>query len=118
MIFSAIAKRSSALGGIPFSSSVRQTTAAPYLAMSGRIRLIEASSPLTELTRGLPFTARRAASRTSGFVESIWRGTSVTDWIALIVFTIIYCSSMPGAPTLTSRMSAPASTWETAWLKM
>ena len=51
---SAIAKRSSAFAGMPFSSKVNPTTAVPYFFTKGRILARLASSPFTELTIGLP----------------------------------------------------------------
>ena len=78
IIFSAMATRCSALGGMPSLSSVRPTTAAPYFFTSGRTFLRLSSSPFTEFTIGLPLYTRSAASSTSGIVLSIWRGTLVT----------------------------------------
>lgn len=56
---------------------------------------------------GLPLYTRSAASSTSGIVESICSGTSTTACNDFIVSIIISRSSIPGRPTLTSRISAP-----------
>ena len=74
-----MATLSSAFLGIPSLSRARPITAAPYFFTIGRMLLRESSSPLTELTIGLPLYTLNAASRTSGIVESSWRGTSTTD---------------------------------------
>ena len=108
-IFFAMATRSGAVLGIPFSSSARPTTQAPYFLTSGRTLLREFSSPFTELTIGLPQYILSPASKTSGIVLSICRGTSHTDWIALMASTIMLLSSISGSPTLTSSISAPPS---------
>ena len=110
----AMANRSAAFLGMPFSSSVSPTTAAPYFLTSGRIFCREASSPLTELTMGLPLYTRRAASMTAGMVESSCNGVPPIDCNALTVRIIMPFSSMPGMPTFTSSRSAPASTCCTA----
>ena len=69
-IFSAIAKRPSAVFGIPPLSSARPTTAAPYFFTRGSIASRDSSSPFTEFTIGFPLYTLRPASRTSGIVES------------------------------------------------
>ena len=69
--------------GMPPSSRVRPTTAAPYFFTRGRMASKTASSPFTELTMALPQYTRRAPSSTLGSVESSWRGASVTPWRAL-----------------------------------
>ncbi len=108
LIFSAIAKRSSAFFGIPFLSRVRPTTQAPYFFTRGRTFSSDSSSPFTELTIGFPLYTLRAASSTAGIVESIWRGVSVIPCKAFIVLIIMAFSSISGRPTLTSSISAPA----------
>ena len=50
----ATTSRPSTVLGIPPSSSVRPTTAAPYFLHSGRMASRERCSPFTELTIGLP----------------------------------------------------------------
>ena len=70
-IRSAIANLSYAVSGIPFSSKVRPTTAAPYFLTDGKILSMTASSPLTELTIALPLYTLSAASMASGLPESI-----------------------------------------------
>ena len=70
-ICSAMAKRSSAVGGIPAELSVRPTTAAPYFFMIGRMRSSTSGSPLTELTIGFPLHARTPASIALTSDESI-----------------------------------------------
>ena len=113
-ILSAIAKRPSAVFGIPPLSSVRPTTAAPYFLTRGSIASSDSGSPFTEFTTGLPLYTLRPASRTSGLVESSCKGVSQTPCIALTAVIIISFSSIPGRPTLTSRISAPAFTCSTA----
>ena len=61
-IFSAIRSRSSALEGMPVSSSVSPMTTAPYFATMGSTSAILLAFPLTELMMGLPFTYLAAAS--------------------------------------------------------
>ena len=51
----ATANRTSGSSLIPESSLLIATTAAPYLRMSGRTRSSRSSSPVTELTRALPW---------------------------------------------------------------
>ncbi len=51
----ATAKRTSGSMLIPVSSLLIATTAAPYLRTSGRTRSRRSSSPVTELTSGLPW---------------------------------------------------------------
>ena len=114
-IFCASANRCSASAGIPFSSSVRPTTAAPYFLQMGRRRSSTACSPFTELTIGLPLYTRSPASRTSARVESSCRGRSHTLCTAFTARIIISCSSISGRPTFTSRISAPAPACSTAW---
>ena len=53
-ILFAISNLPSAVFGIPFSSSVRPTTQAPYFLTSGKTVLRLFSSPFTEFTIGLP----------------------------------------------------------------
>ena len=107
-ILFAISNLLSALLGIPFSSNVRPTTAAPYFLTKGNTVFNDFSSPLTELTIGLPLYTLSAASNTSGMVESICKGVSAILWIDLIALIIISFSSTPGRPTFTSKISAPA----------
>ena len=114
----AMANRSAAFLGMPFSSRVSPTTAAPYFLTSGRMFCSDASSPLTELTMGLPLYTRSAASMTAGMVESSCKGVPPMDWSAFTVRIIMPFSSMPGIPTFTSKRSAPASTCCTAWSNM
>ena len=51
----ATANRTSGSMLMPVSSLLIATTAAPYLRMSGRTRSRRSSSPVTELTSGLPW---------------------------------------------------------------
>ena len=108
IIFLAMATLSCAFLGIPFLSSARPITAAPYFFTIGRMLLRDSSSPFTELTIGLPLYILNAESSTSGIVESSCKGTSTTDCRDLTVSIIICLSSIPGSPTLTSSISAPA----------
>ena len=108
-IRSARSNRCCAVSGRPFSSMASPTTAAPYFFTMGRMASKISALPLTELTMARPQQARRPASMTSGLVESICRGRETTDWMALTTSVIITTSSMPGRPTFTSKMSAPAS---------
>ena len=108
IIFFAMATLSSAFLGIPSLSSARPITAAPYFLTIGRMLLSESSSPLTEFTIGFPLYILKAESRTSGIVESSCKGTSTTDCNDLTVSIIICLSSIPGSPTFTSSISAPA----------
>ena len=71
IIFFAMATLSSAFLGMPSLSSASPITPAPYFLTRGRTLLRDSSSPLTELTSGLPLDTRSAASSTSGIVESI-----------------------------------------------
>ena len=54
MIFSAIRTRPAAVSGMPSSSSVSATTAAPYFLTSGSTVCSDSALPFTELTSGLP----------------------------------------------------------------
>ena len=69
-IRSAIAKRPSAVGGMPPASIASPTTAAPYFFASGKMRSSTACSPLTELIIALPLTTRKPASIAAGSEES------------------------------------------------
>ena len=53
-IFRAMSIRAWTVLGMPFPSSVRPTTAAPYFFTRGRMASRMASSPFTELTMALP----------------------------------------------------------------
>ena len=50
----AMATRSAAVAGRPFSSRVRPTTAAPYFFTSGSTAEMDSALPLTEFTAALP----------------------------------------------------------------
>ncbi len=51
----ATANRTSGSSLMPVSSLLIATTAAPYFLISGRTRSRRSSSPVTELTSGLPW---------------------------------------------------------------
>ena len=118
IIFFAISNLFSAFGGIPSLSSVRPTTAAPYFLTIGNTFFSDSSSPFTEFTIALPLYTLKAASRTSGIVESNCNGRFVTPCNAFTVLIIISFSSIPGRPTFTSRISAPPCACSIACPKM
>ncbi len=70
-IFSAIFNLSSAFLGIPLSSKVSPTTAAPYFFINGNKLSNTLSSPFTELTIAFPLYTLNAFSITLGLLESI-----------------------------------------------
>ena len=107
----ATANRTSGSSLMPVSSLLIATTAAPYFFTSGRTRSRRSSSPVTELTSGLPTYAASPASSASTIDESIDSGRSVSDWTSRIVWARMAGSSASGMPALTSSMCAPASTW-------
>ena len=110
-----MASLSSALRGMPVSSSVKPTTHAPYFFTSGKILSITACSPFTEFTTGTPQYARSPASNTSGCEESSCKGVVNTLCSVCTVSTISAFSSSPGSPTFTSKISAPASVCSRPW---
>ena len=95
---------------MPVSSFEIATTAAPYLATNGSTRSSTSSSPVTELTSGLPWYTARPASSASMIDESIDSGTSVTLCTSWIARASIAGSSASGIPALTSSIWAPAAT--------
>ncbi|NMC56053.1 MAG: hypothetical protein GYA50_02375 [Eubacteriaceae bacterium] len=66
IIFLAISNLAFEVVGMPFSSRVRPTTAAPYFFIIGSMVLRQCASPVTEFTMAFPLYTRRAASITSG----------------------------------------------------
>ena len=109
MISPAMRTRSAAVRGMPRSSVVSPTTAAPYFLTMGRMVRSTAGSPFTELTIALPQHRRSAASTASGLPQSICKGRSHTACTSRTKRTSAAFSSISGRPALTSRMSAPAS---------
>ena len=65
MIFLPTARRPSAVSGMPDSSRQRPTATPPYFAISGNMRLMDSSLPLTELISGFPLYIRMARSMAS-----------------------------------------------------
>ena len=116
MILAAIATFSSALPGMPFSSTRRQRTAAPYFPASPRTSSILLSSPVVELSKGFPAQAVRPASRarTSGLSMESGASTAVST---AVTARRMNSASSPGMPMFTSRTAAPASTWSMASLR-
>ena len=76
-IFSAIFTLPSALLGIPFSSSVKQTTKPPYFFTSGKIADMLSSLPFTEFIIALPLYLRKALSIAVTLEVSICKGKSI-----------------------------------------
>ena len=107
-------KRTSGSSLMPVSSLEMATTAAPYLATRGSTRSITSSSPVTELTRGLPWYTASPASSASMMDESIDSGTSTTLCTSCTARASSAGSSASGMPALTSSMCAPAATCATA----
>ena len=107
-------KRTSGSSEIPVSSFEIATTAAPYLATRGSTRSICSSSPVTELTRGLPLYTASPASSASTIDESMESGTSTTDCTSWMARASRAGSSARGIPALTSSIWQPASTWAMA----
>ena len=118
MMRRAMASLPSALSGMPFSSSGRATRTPPYLAASGRIRSRLSRFPLTELIMGLPLQTRSPLSSTSGLEVSICRGSGQIPWSCRTTSSMRAGSSTSGSPTLTSSMSAPASSCSMPWRRM
>ncbi len=110
MILPASARRASAVAGMPSSSIVRPITAAPRSLTSGSTRCSDFSSPLTELTSGLPGATGNAAARASWLGLSMQSGTLTTELTSLTTSGSSATSSMPGTPTLMSNTSAPQAT--------
>ena len=113
-IFRAMATRFSAVSGMPFSSRVSPTTAAPYFFTRGSTVERLSSFPFTEFTAAFPWYTRRAASSASGLVVSSCSGRSTALWMACTTRGSMLTSSTPGYPTFTSSRSAPASAWPMA----
>ncbi len=109
-ILRAISRRSSARGGIPFSSSVSPTTTPPYFLTRGNMLFIISSLPFTEFISGIPLYILKALSITSLVLLSICKGKSTHACTFLTVSFIISISFISGRPTLTSNTSAPFST--------
>ena len=110
----AIATRSSACAGMPFSSRVSPTIVAPWRAAMGRTVARLSALPLTELMSGRPAYVRQAASSADASDESSCSGTGTVACRRSLTARSTAGSSRPGTPTLTSRIAAPASTCPTA----
>ena len=78
-IFLATAKRTSGSSEIPVSSFEIATTGTLYFLTNGRTASRLSSSPVTELTMGLPSTTSRPRASAAMTDESIQIGTSVID---------------------------------------
>ena len=109
IILSAIATLFSAVSGMPSSSRVRATTAAPYFLANGNTASMLSSFPLTLLRSGFPLYIRRALSMVFISDVSIWSGRVLIAVISSMAVSIISHSSISGRPTFTSRISEPAS---------
>lgn len=68
----------STLAGMPFSSSVKQTTIAPYFETNGKTKSILDCLPFTELIKGFPLYILSAFSNAAAFDVSICKGNAVT----------------------------------------
>ena len=73
---------------MPDSSLVMAMTAAPRSATNGSTTSRRSSSPVTELTMGLPQAAANPALRAGTTEESMQRGISTTSWTMRMASTM------------------------------
>ena len=95
---------------MPVSSFATPITAAPRSATIGSTTSRRSSSPVTELTSGLPLTAFSPSRSAATTDESMQIGTSTTDCTTRMASANSAGSSASGTPAFTSSICAPAAT--------
>ena len=88
---------------MPVSSLLMAITAAPRSATRGNTASSRSSSPVTELTSGLPAAAFSPASSALTTDESMQSGTSTVACTRRTASAMISASSASGTPELMSK---------------